>query len=128
VILALKVAVTAVTLLLFCSLVAVIRGNYRLHGRINIVFFALTLAAVLGLELISRVISPEMFSQYLRETQSEKQFFVHLCFSLPAATLLPFMLFTGLKRRRSIHLMLAAGFGICWTGTFITGVFFLPHY
>ena len=46
VILTLKVAVAAVTVLLLASLVALARGQYRLHGRINLVFFTLTLAAV----------------------------------------------------------------------------------
>ena len=53
VILVLKVAVVAVTVLLAGSLVALACGRYRLHGRINIAFFALTLAALVGLELIA---------------------------------------------------------------------------
>ena len=61
VILTLKVAVAAVTVLLLASLVALARGQYRLHGRINLVFFTLTLAAVLGLELVIHVISPKAF-------------------------------------------------------------------
>jgi len=45
VILVLKVAVIAVTVLLVASLTALARGNIRLHGRINYVFFVLTLGA-----------------------------------------------------------------------------------
>ena len=40
VILALKIAVGAVTVLLAASLVALAAGRPRLHGRINTVFFA----------------------------------------------------------------------------------------
>ena len=36
------------TVLLAASLTALARGNIRLHGRINYVFFALTLIALLG--------------------------------------------------------------------------------
>jgi hypothetical protein len=37
------------------------------------------------------------------------------------------MLFTGWRHKRKAHLTLAAVFAVLWTGTFITGVFFLPH-
>ena len=47
--------------------------------------------------------------------------------SLPAAALLPVMLYTGLGRRPAVHLTLAAVFGVLWVGTFVTGVFYLPH-
>src|SRR6516162_8631563 len=62
VILALKVAVSAVTVLLAASAVALVRGNIRLHGRINMVFFALSMTAVLSLEIIVRFIDPGIFS------------------------------------------------------------------
>ena len=127
VILLLKIAVTGVTLLLLASFVALARGNYRLHGRINIVFFALTLAALLGLEGIARLAEPEMFQRYFKETNAENALAVHLAFSVPAASLLPFMLYTGLTHRRTIHLALASIFGILWIGTLVTGIFFLPH-
>jgi uncharacterized membrane protein YozB (DUF420 family) len=127
VILTLKIAVVAVTILLLGSLVALARGNYRLHGRINMAFFGLTLTALIGLEVVARLIEPEMFGAYFDATDSWTVLYLHLCFSLPAALLLPFMLFTGLKRKRAIHIRLAILFSILWTGTFITGVFFLPH-
>jgi hypothetical protein len=41
--------------------------------------------------------------------------------------LLPIMLFTGAPGRKSIHIAFGLVFGIMWTGTFVTGVFFLPH-
>jgi hypothetical protein len=127
IILILKVAVIAVTLLLLCSLVALAKGNYRLHGRINMVFFLLTLVALVGLEVIARVLSPTLFARHFEDHQAQEALRVHLSFSMPAAILLPFMLATGLRRRRHWHLGMAVIFLVLWTGTFITGVFFLPH-
>src|SRR5206468_5348578 len=69
VILALKVAVAAVTVLLLASLVALVRRNYRLHGRINLAFFVLTLTAVLGLELLIRVYDPGLFDYFDEDTR-----------------------------------------------------------
>ncbi len=127
VILTLKVAVSAVTVLLLASLVALVRGNYRLHGRINLAFFTLTLLAILGLEVVTRAIDPRLFA-YLYQTEEGKlALIVHLCFSVPAALLMPAMLYTGLTHRRTLHLVLASVFAVLWTGTFVTGVFFLPH-
>ena len=126
VILALRVAVAAVTVLLLAALAAVARGNYRLHGRINLVFFVLTLAALFGLELVTRVLAPNLFADYFTAyPERRRALYVHLCFSLPAALLMPFMLYTGLTHRRTWHLALAVLFGVLWVGTFITGVFFL---
>jgi hypothetical protein len=127
VILLLKIAVSAVTVLLLTSLAALARGNYRLHGRINMVFFVLTLTALLGLEGVARLAEPEMFQRYFQETNAENALYVHLSFSLPAALLLPFMLYTGLTHKRAIHIPLAVLFSILWIGTFVTGLFFLPH-
>jgi hypothetical protein len=127
VILVLKIAVAGVTVLLLCSFVALARGNYRLHGRINIVFFILTLTALLGLEGIARLVEPEMFRNYFDVTNSERALLVHLSFSVPAAALLPLMLYTGLTHRRTLHIGLAIIFSVLWSGTFITGLFFLPH-
>jgi hypothetical protein len=127
VLLALKIAVVAVTLLLLCSIFAVVRGKYRLHRQINLVFFALTLTALLSLEVVARLIEPELFTNYFNRTNSWTQLYVHLSFSLPAAALLPAMLYTGLRGRGTLHLYLAGFFLVLWTGTFITGVFFLPH-
>jgi hypothetical protein len=128
VILTLKVAVIAVTVLLLASLVALARGRYRWHGRINIAFFILTLTALLGLEGITRLIEPQIFSSYFQQTDKENALTVHLAFSIPAALLLPLMLYTGLTHKRTIHIALAVLFSILWTGTFVTGVFFLPHW
>lgn len=132
VIIALKVAVTAVTVLLLSSLVALAKGNYRLHGRINVVFFTLTLVAVLGLEVVSRLLYPllsgddrDLFSYFDSETKRALR--THLCFSVPAALVLPAMLYTGLTHRRSLHIALGILFALLWIGTFVTGIFFLPH-
>ena len=51
---------------------------------------------------------------------------IHLCFSVPSALLMPAMVYTGLTHRRTIHLLLAAVFAVLWTGTLVTGVFFVP--
>jgi hypothetical protein len=125
VILVLKIAVVAVTVLLLLSLAALAAGRYRLHGRINMVFFALTLSALLGLEVLLRIVDPDLFLYFDADTHQALR--IHLCFSMPAALLLPLMLYTGLTHRRTIHLVLAALFGIFWIGTFVTGIFFLPH-
>ena len=127
VILTLKVAVIGVTLLLICALVALAFGKYRLHGRINLIFFVLSLAALLGLEVVARLVDPDMFKEHFERTQAWMALYVHLAFSVPSALLLPVMLYTGLKGIRKVHITLGALFVVLWTGTFITGVFFLPH-
>jgi uncharacterized membrane protein YozB (DUF420 family) len=123
----LKVAVAAVTALLLTSLVALARGHYRLHGRLNLAFFTLTLAAVLGLELVVRVVNPGVFEYIRADPELSRALNVHLCFSVPSALLMPAMLYTGLTRRRAAHLTLACAFAVLWAGTFVTGVFYLPH-
>ena len=125
VILALKAAVLAVTVLLLFSLAAVLRGRYRLHGRINIVFFVLTVGALVGLEVITRLIDPQVFAYIEEDPAAKRALTIHLCFSLPAAAVMPAMLYTGFTHRRNAHLSLAAVFGVLWTGTFVTGIFFL---
>ena len=126
VILTLKFAVTAVTLLLIASLVAVLRGNYRLHGRLNLAFFTLTLMAVLGLELVVRVIAPDVFAYINADDVLRQELNRHLWFSVPSTFVMPAMLYTGLKGYVRAHLSLAVCFAVLWTGTFITGIFFLP--
>lgn len=88
-------------------------------------FLILTLAAVLGLELLVRVVKPDVFDYFDEDTRRALR--VHLCFSVPSAVLLPVMYLTGRTGRRQVHLTLAAVFAILWTGTFVTGIFFLPH-
>jgi hypothetical protein len=127
VILILKIAVVAVTILLLTSLAALARGNYRLHGRLNVTFFILTLCAVLGLEVLIRFLDPAVFTYLRSDPNLSEALNVHLCFSVPSAVLMPFLLFTGLRHRRAVHLTLAVLFSVLWTGTFVTGIFFLPH-
>jgi uncharacterized membrane protein YozB (DUF420 family) len=127
VILALKIAVFAVTLLFLAALAALARGNYRLHGRINTVFFILTATALFTLEIIIRVIDQEIFRYFDADPDLSRSMSIHLSFAIPAALLMPLMLFTGYTHRRALHLALATVFALLWTGTFVTGVFFLPH-
>jgi hypothetical protein len=125
VILVLKIAVVAVTALWIGSLVALANGNIRLHGRINIAFFTLTLAALIGLEVIARILQPGIFDNY--EHHMEHAMSVHLMFSVPSAVLLFVMLFSGLKHSRRFHIGAGILFGVLWAGTFITGIFLLRH-
>lgn len=53
--------------------------------------------------------------------------YIHLGFSVPAALVLPVMLYTGLKGHARFHVALGVVFLLLWSGTFITGIFFLPH-
>ena len=123
VILALKTAVAAVTLILAASLTCAALGKYRLHGRLNVVFFILTLTAVLGLEAIIRFVKPGLFDYFDPDTR--RMMTIHLCFSIPSTILMPLMLLTGLSHRRKIHVSIGTLFLTCWIGTFITGIFFL---
>ncbi len=132
VIIALKLAVASVTVLFLLSLVALAKGRYRLHGRINVVFFTLTLLAVLGLEAVSRLVYPlvsgddrDLFSYF--DVNTRRALRVHLCFSVPSALVLPVQLYLGLTGRRRGHVALGALFVLLWAGTFVTGIFFLPH-
>jgi hypothetical protein len=127
IILVLKVAVITVTILLLASLVALLRGRYRLHGRLNTAFFVLTLSALIGLEFIARWLNPALFEDYLELHGARAALRIHLAFSVPAALLLTVMLFTGRRHLRKLHIGLGVLFLILWIGTFITGVFYLPH-
>jgi uncharacterized membrane protein YozB (DUF420 family) len=127
VILILKGAVLAVTLLLMASLIALARGSYRWHGRINTVFFILTAAAVVGLELIVRLVQPGIFDYMEADLSLKRRLTIHLCFSVPATAVMALMLYTGYAHRRETHLFLAGFFSALWLGTFVTGIFFLPH-
>lgn len=127
VILILKSAVVAVTFILLASIVALLRGRYRLHGQLNLTFMILTLVAVLGLELLIRFYDRNMFHYLFEDPQMKTTMTVHLSFAIPSACLLPIMYFTGKTGRKKLHYLLATVFSVCWIGTFITGVFFLPH-
>jgi hypothetical protein len=127
IILTLKIAVAAVTVLWIGSLIALGFGSIRWHGRINLVFFFLTISAVIGLEVVTRIVSPDALQQFLEARQKQEMLNIHLSFSMPAAVVLFVMLFTGLKHKRNWHVATGILFSILWIGTFITGIFFLPH-
>lgn len=124
VILGLKIAVGAVTLIFIASTLAIVFRYKKLHGRLNTIFFILTMTAVLAFEVIIRFIIPDLTSQFSPEAKSALS--IHLCFSIPAALLLPVMLWTG-KKRHPFHVTIAGIFSTLWIGTVITGIFFLPH-
>ena len=124
IILILKVLVSIVTILFAASLVALARKNYKLHGRINTVFFILTMLTVVVFEILIRFVI-DVTTTFSPEARAALR--VHLCFSVPAAILLPLMFLTGIKRRRTVHISIGVFFLVLWIGTFITGVFTLPH-
>jgi uncharacterized membrane protein YozB (DUF420 family) len=124
IILALKIAVSAVTLILLAALWALARGNYRLHGRLNLLFFVLTVSAVIAFETLLQL------GADVKGHMNEAQLLalnIHLCFAGPLPVVMGVMLFTGLKHHRRTHIGLSIVFSILWLGTLVTGVFFLPH-
>jgi hypothetical protein len=124
IILTLKVLVTAVTVLLVVSLAALAAGNRRLHGRLNTVFMVLTLTTVVAFEVVLQFVDVKSgFDPAARESLR-----VHLWFAAPSAVVLPVMYLSGRTGRRRLHLGLSAVFSVLWVGTFVTGVFFLPHH
>ena len=127
VILILKIAVIAVTVLLAASLVALAKGKYVWHGRINLAVLILTLAALLGLEVIARILNPTLFAEHFELHNAQTALVVHLTFAMPSALLLPVMFYLGWRHKRTLHIGLGVLFLFLWTGTFVTGVFFLPH-
>jgi hypothetical protein len=127
VILVLKIAVSAVTVLLGASLLALRFKRVRLHGFINAVAFGLTYATLLGLELLIRLIQPDVFAFIQENPDSMLRLRIHLGFAIPAALMMPVMLWTGYYGPRRLHLTLAGVFGIVWLGTWLTGVIGLPH-
>ena len=123
IILTLKILVAAVTVLFGLSLIALAMKKPRLHGRINTVFFALTMLTVAGFEILLQFV--DVTEKFTPEALQALR--IHLWFAVPSAVLLPVMLFTGLTGRKTVHVVFAVAFAIMWTGTFVTGVFFLPH-
>src|SRR5687767_5657441 len=110
VILVLKILVLAVTALLIVSLVAIGRGNRRLHGRINVVFFILTMLTVFAFEGLIRL--GPMLEPGWRVTQGWTSgellaLKVHLSFVIPLTVLMPAMLYTGWTRKKWWHVRLA---------------------
>ena len=128
VILSLKFAVGAVTVLLVISLIALSKGKIKLHGKINLAFFILTVAALFLFEIVVRMIDPFLFSGLWKNAELAKSLKIHLCFAVPSAFLMGIMLFTGLKKLKVWHRRVAVVFLVCWVGTFYTGIFWLPNH
>lgn len=123
IILTLKVLVSAVTVLFVAALVALVLRRPRLHGRINTVFFALTMVTVVGFEVLLQFV--DVSATF--DDEARQALRIHLWFAVPSAVLLPVMLFTGQTGRKATHVAFAVAFTVMWVGTFVTGVFFLPH-
>jgi uncharacterized membrane protein YozB (DUF420 family) len=128
VILSLKYAVGAVTVLLVFSLIALAKGKIKLHGKINVVFFVLALATLFLFEIVVRMIDPLLFSGLWKNAELAKSLKIHLCFAVPSAFLMGIMLFTGLRKLKVWHRRVAIVFLVCWVGTFYTGIFWLPNH
>jgi hypothetical protein len=124
-IITLKLAVGLVTVLYIAAIIALLAKKPKWHGRINTVFFLLTMVALIGFEIVIRIIFPDMTSAFSDEAMSALR--IHLCFALPSALVLPLMMVTGIKRLIKLHIPLAIVFTLLWAGTFITGIFYLPH-
>ncbi|MFM8273675.1 MAG: DUF420 domain-containing protein [Gemmata sp.] len=127
-VLVLQTAVVAVTVLFAASMVALASGRRKLHGRLNTAFFALTVGAVLGLEIVVRVVWPGLSAEFFDPAGPYRApLLVHLWFSVPAAVVLGLMMYTGRYRRGRAHRALSTLFVLLWIGTFVTGVFYLPN-
>ncbi len=124
IILILKVLVTAVTILFAGAILAIILKKRKLHGRLNTLFFFLTMTTVVAFELLLRL-GTDVTSTFSEETRQALR--IHLCFSIPSALLLPLMMLSGIRHWRTLHIITGLVFTLLWIGTFVTGVFFLPH-
>ena len=124
IILTLKVLVVAVSVLFAAAVVSIALGRKKLHGRLNTAFFILTMTTVVGFELLLRffVDVSATFSDDARQALR-----VHLCFAIPSAILLPAMILSGARHWVKLHVACGILFTLVWIGTFVTGVFFLPH-
>lgn len=124
IILTLKVLVSVVTVLFAAAVCAIATGRKKLHGRINTAFFILTLTTVIGFEVLLRV-QGNVTDHF---TPEEKQaLYLHLWFAVPSAALLLVMMGSALLKWKRFHIACGLLFAVLWAGTFVTGVFFLPH-
>ena len=124
ILLTLKVLVSAVTVVFAAAVVAIATGHRRLHGRLNLAFFVLTMTTVLGFELLLRL-GTDVSATFSPEAKAALR--VHLVFAVPSALLLPLMLWSGATRRRRLHVPLAVVFTLLWAATVYTGLFTLPN-
>src|SRR5258707_7948494 len=104
IILYLKMAVALATLLLICSLMALLNKQPRWHGRINKLVAAVLLTAVIAFEVMIRLLGVDVLS-HMDET-ARLALKIHLCFVIPLVPFLLMMLFTGMGRRIRVHLWL----------------------
>lgn len=126
IILGLKVAVALVTLILIASGICLAMKKPRLHGILNSILTMLLLVTVIVFEVLIRIVGIDV-KAHMNE-QARFALKIHLCFVIPLTPILLWMLITGWKRRIRMHLAVSVLFLILWTGMFITGMFFLPHY
>jgi uncharacterized membrane protein YozB (DUF420 family) len=124
IILTLKVLVSVVTVLFAAAVWAIATGRKKLHGRINTAFFVLTLTTVVGFELLLRL-QGNVTDHFTAD--QKRALIVHLCFAVPSAVLLLAMMTTALLKWKRVHVACGLLFALLWLGTFVTGVFFLPH-
>ena len=68
-----------------------------------------------------------MVPNYFTKMDAWTELYVHLSFAVPSAILLPILLYSGWRGRIALHYPLALLFLVFWIGTFVTGIFFLPH-
>ena len=124
IILTLKILVSTVTVLYAAAVIAIIAGRKKLHGRLNTAFFILTMTTVVGFEVLLRlgIDATANFSDAAREALR-----IHLYFAIPSALLLPLMMLTGVRKWKALHITTGVLFTLLWLGTFVSGVFFLPH-
>lgn len=124
IILTLKVLVSVVTVLFAVAVWAIATGRKKLHGRVNTAFFVLTLTTVVGFEVLLRL--QGSVKDHFSPAQKQA-LLVHLCFAGPSAVLLVVMMGSALLKWKRFHIACGLLFAVLWLGTFVTGVFFLPH-
>jgi uncharacterized membrane protein YozB (DUF420 family) len=119
IILTLKVLVSFVTVIFAAAMLCLALGRIRWHGRLNGIFFALTMTTVVAFEVLLRL-GTDVATSFSEEALQALR--IHLCFSIPATICLPLMLVSGLKGWRKLHIRLGIMFTIFWLGTLITGL------
>ncbi len=124
IILTLKVLVSVVSVLFAVAVWAIATGRKKLHGRINTAFFVLTLTTVVGFEVLLKV-QGNVTDHFTPEERAALR--LHLCFAIPSAALLLVMMGSALLKWKRFHRACGLLFAVLWLGTFVTGVFFLPH-
>lgn len=74
-----------------------------------------------------RVLWPHLSAEFLDPNGPVRRpLRTHLLFAVPAAAVLPVMMYSGGSRRGLLHRGTAGVFVVLWAGTFVTGIFLLP--